>query len=58
VLLENAVLPCDVNAELSCTHSFVAGVFSLEEGDAVALRVTDARMLGSQDMVQLGIHRI
>lgn len=59
VLLENSVVPCDLKSKQSCRqHSFVAGIFLLEERDSILLRVSDPRLVEKGNELQFGLHRI
>ena len=55
LLLENSVYPCVVSTK-NCLHSFVAGIFALEEGDEISLRFSDHNCIEREREMKFGIH--
>ncbi|KAK7484404.1 hypothetical protein BaRGS_00024289 [Batillaria attramentaria] len=57
VLLQNSVLPCQV-VEESSLQSFAGGLFLLEKGEALSLRVSDPEAVDKTREFQFGVQRI
>lgn len=57
LLLQNSVFPCKV-VQKGCMQSFVGGVFLLEEGDKLCLRVSHHQCLDESGKGEFGIQRL